>query len=42
MMKKMQTIFKSCLAGNKDFSVGRMSAVKFRHLLYIKIKEHSD
>lgn len=42
MMKKMQTVFKSCLAGNKHFNVGRMSAVKFRHLLYIKIKEHSD
>ena len=42
MMKKMQTVFKSCLAGNKHFNVGRMSAVKFRHLLYIKIKEHRD
>ena len=42
MMKKMQTVFESCLAGNKRFNVGRMSAVKFRHLLYIKIKEHSD
>ena len=42
MMKKMQRVFKSCLAANKHFNVGRMSAVKFRHLLYIKIKERSD
>ena len=36
MMKFVQRLWKSCLAGNKHWNVGRVAALKFRHQLHLK------
>lgn len=38
MMKLSQKLFKSCLSGNKHWNVGRVAALKFRHLLHLKLR----
>ena len=37
-MKLVQRLFKSCLAGNKHWAVGRVAALKQRHLLHLRGK----
>ena len=40
-MHRLQTLWKSCLHGSKNYQVGQKAALKERHLLWLKHKVSS-